>query len=255
MLGTLLGEHLPQLLLLIGGILLGDHALALRGDPHGRLALLLGRLELGRELRDLRVALGQALLQLCRGIRLGPLQLGRRTRTSLLQLRRGLGPSPLQVCRCLGTRLLKLGSRLRLRLLQRTIGCNLRLAKLRRSTGALVLQRCLERRASLLQLTRSLGARELELLVLFAAQRCRALFHLARELLVTHLANDSFVIALIEVDDHPALRAHDLVRDAPVHIVLVHIALIHIRSCSARPPVRAPFTRQTIPDRADTVRD
>ena len=52
------GQLFAELLLLIGGILLGNHALALGGDPHRRLALLNGGLELGGELGDAGIRLG-----------------------------------------------------------------------------------------------------------------------------------------------------------------------------------------------------
>ena len=62
------------------------------------------------------------------------------------------------------------------------------------------------------------------------------------ELIVAHLANDALVIALIEIDDRPALGARDLIH--------MHSSLHRNAWVRTTRPQRNPY-RLTIPARAD----
>ena len=151
------GDHLAQLLFLVGSVLLHDHALTLGGGANRRLALVDGRLELGLEFGNLRIRLGLhahelggalSLLarQLCGARRVRLLQGRGALRTRLLQLGFTAGLGLLQLCRTACERLLQLG----------LLSCH----------------RAVELRLGL-------STSELERLLVLATQRGGALLHLA----------------------------------------------------------------------------
>ena len=82
---------------MIGSVLLGNHALALGGGPHRRLALLNSGLELGRELGDAGIRLGADAHELGRTLALLFCELSGASRLGLLQGRSAGGTGLLQL--------------------------------------------------------------------------------------------------------------------------------------------------------------
>ncbi len=91
------GQLFAELLFLIGGVLLSNHALALGGDPHRRLALLNSGLELGGELGDAGIRLGADAHELGRTLALFLCELSGAGRLGLLQGRGAGGTGLLQL--------------------------------------------------------------------------------------------------------------------------------------------------------------
>ena len=85
---------------------------------------------------------------------------------------------------------------------------------------------------------------KLEGLLVLATQRGGTLLHLMDKLVVAHLANDTLVIALIEIDDRPALRARNLVhmrsslrrnaRVRPTHAAAYSLPSDYTRPCGQK---------------------